>query len=458
VGATEEIAKFIAAADLGNVPDAVRDKAVLALTDCLGCALGGARTPAVAMVLHHIRECGGAPQAGIIGNELKTSLPDAALANGLIASALLYDDTSLAMHGHSTATLLPVLLALGERLHKSGRDLLEAYLVGFEVEAVVGWAVEPEHYERGWHATATVGALGAAASACRLMGLPTDTVRMALGIAASMAGGSRQNFGTMTQALHGGLPARSGLVAADLAARGFTADPNILESRMGFFAIFGPDNRKVEAVTAGLGREWALQRPVLAMKLYPCGFPLHRPIEGTIELAVEHDIGPEAVEEVRCDVHYLVPETVFHHDPQTGLEGKTSIAYCVARSLLDRRIGLAQFTDEKVRDPAARRLMARVRVEVPPELSAEAARGRITAIAAPATVTITLRDGTVLSKVVKYYRGDPNRPLTEADVADKFRDCASTVLDAERTETLLRAVTAIESLKDTADLVRLATP
>lgn len=458
MGATEEIAKFIAEADLGSVPDAVRDKAVLALTDCLGCGLGGARAPSVAIVLDHIRECGAPPQAGVIGNILRTSLPDAALANGLIASALLYDDTSLAMHGHSTATLLPVLLAHGEKLHKSGRDLLEAYLVGFEVEAVIGLAVEPEHYERGWHATATIGALGAAASACRLMGLPTEKVRMALGIAASMAGGSRQNFGTMTQALHGGLPARSGLVAADLAARGFTADPNILESRMGFFAIFGPDSRKVEPATAGLGREWALERPILAMKLYPCGFPLHRPIEGTIELAVEHDIDPETVEEVRCDVHYLIPETVFHHNPQTGLEGKTSISYCVARSLLDRRIGLAQFTDAKVQDPAARRLMDRVRVEVPPELSAEAVRGRITAIAAPATVTITLRDGTVLSKLVEYYRGDPNRPLTIADVAEKFRDCAATVLDTERVETLLETMTEIEGLNDTAELVKLATP
>ena len=235
---------------------------------------------------------------------------------------------------------------------------------------------------------------------------------MALGIAASLAGGSRQNFGTMTQALHGGLPARSGVVAAELAARGFTADPDILESRLGFLRLFGPDGRVVEVATGELGRTWALQRPVLAMKLYPCGFPLHRPIEGTIELTAEHDIDPETVAEIRCDVHYLVPETVFHKNPQTGLQGKTSISYCMARAMLDRRIGLAQFTDAKVQDPEVRRLMDRVRVEVPPELSAEAVRGRITAIAAPATVTITLRDGTVLSKVVRYYRGDPNRPLS----------------------------------------------
>ena len=458
MGATQDLARFVAESDLGGVSEDVRDIAKLALIDCMGCALAGVGFPSSEIVLDVIGDSGGAPQAAIVGTELRASAADAALANGMLSSALLYDDTSLAMHGHSTATLLPVVLALGEKLHKSGRTLLEAYLVGFEVEAVIGEAVEPEHYERGWHATATIGALGATAAACRLMGLPADKVRMALGIATSMAGGSRQNFGTMMQALHGGLPARSGVVAADLAARGFTADPDSLESRMGFFALFGADDRVIEAATNGLGRQWALERPVLAMKLYPCGFPLHRPIEGTIELAVEHDIDPASVAEIRCDVHYLVPETVFHKNPQTGLQGKTSISYCVARAMLDRRIGLAQFTDAKVQDTAARQLMEKVRVEVPPELSPEAVRGRITAIAAPATVTVTLSDGSVFTRRVEYYRGDPNRPLSDSDVAEKFRDCAANVLNADRSEKVLTMMNRLEDLADTTDLVKLVTP
>lgn len=458
MGVTQELARFVAESDLGRVPEDVNNKAKRALIDCLGCALAGVGFPSSEIVLDTIRDNGGAPQAAIVGTDLRASAADAALANGMLSSALLFDDTSLAMHGHSTATLLPVVLALGEKLHKSGRALLDAYLIGFEVEAVIGEAVEPEHYERGWHATATIGALGATAAACRLMGLPTDRVQMALGIATSMAGGSRQNFGTMMQALHGGLPARSGVVAADLAARGFTADPDSLESRMGFFALFGAEDRVIEAATDGLDRRWALERPVLALKLYPCGFPLHRPIEGTIELAVEHDIDPASVTEIRCDVHYLVPETVFHKNPQTGLQGKTSISYCVARAMLDRRIGLAQFTDAKVQDDAARKLMEKVRVEVPPELSPEAVRGRITAIAAPATVTITLSDGGVFSRRVEYYRGDPNRPLSDADIAEKFRDCAANVLDAERSEKVLVMMNRLEDLADTTDLVKLVTP
>lgn len=458
MGPTEAVANFIAEGDLSNVPSEVTDKAKLALTDCLGVTLAGAPFSSSRIVLDFISEIGGAPQAAIVGTDLRASIPDAALANGMLASALLYDDTSNAMHGHSSATLLPVVLAIGETIGATGRAMLEAYIVGFEVEATLGLALEPEHYERGWHATSTIGTLGATAAACRLLSLPADKVRMALGIAASMAGGSRQNFGTMMQAFHGGLPARNGVVAAQLAAKGFTADAEILESRMGFFALFGDQSRKIDAATADLGRDWALQRPILAMKLYPCGFPVHRPIEGTIELAVEHDIDPETVAEIKCSVHYLVPETVFHENPQTGLQGKTSISYCVARAMIDRKMGLAQFTDEKVQDPAVRRLMGKVKVNVPPELSAEAVRGRVTAIAAPATIDVTLEDGQSLTRRVEYFRGDPMRPLSQSDVRDKFCDCASLVLKPEPIANVLNLMDKFEELSDARDLVRLLTP
>jgi 2-methylcitrate dehydratase PrpD len=458
VGATDDVARFVAEGKLENVPPDVVAKAKRALADCLGVALAGATVPPSGMVLDFIRENGGAPRAGIVGTTLRASLQDAALGNGMLASALLYDDTSLAMQGHSTATLLPVLLALGETLHRSGREILDAYLIGFEVEAAIGRTILPEHYERGWHATATIGTLGATVAACRLMRLPLDKVRMALGLGATMASGSRQNFGTMTQALHGGLPARNGVVAASLAARGFTADAEILESRMGFFTLFGPNDRKVEAKTTALGEEWALQGPVLAMKLYPCGFPLHRPIEGAIDLAKELDLKAGDVEEITCGVHYLVPETVFHDNPQTGLQGKTSISYCVARALIDRRMGTAQFTDEKVQDPQVRELMARVKVEVPPELSAEAVRGKVASIAAPLFMETRLRDGRVIKRRIDYYRGDPNRPLSDADVAEKFRDCAAMVLKPERAEAVLETMMNIETLDDTARLVTLCVP
>ncbi|NND49889.1 MAG: MmgE/PrpD family protein, partial [Rhizobiales bacterium] len=310
----------------------------------------------------------------------------------------------------------------------------------------------------GWHATSTIGTLGAAAAACRLLSLSVDQVRMALGIATSHASGARQNFGTMMQAFHGGMPARNGVVAAELARRGFTADANMLEAPRGFFALFGPGPRKIEPETSALGKKWALERPVLALKLYPCGFPVFRPIEATMELATENDINPADVEEICCRTHYLIPETVFHENPQTGLEGKTSISYAVSRALIDRRMGLAQFTDEKVQDPQVRQLMKKVRVEVLPEYSKDGGGLEVNAIAAPAIVEITLSDGRTLSRRVEYYRGDPNRPLSPDDVAGKFRDCAGMVLASERTENVLDLMINLESLKDTNELVTLLTP
>ncbi len=458
MGATDDVARFVAEGKLENAPADVVAKAKRALADCLGVALAGASFPSSEIVLDVIRANGSAPQAGIVGTTLRASLPEAALGTGMLSSALLYDDTSLAMQGHSTATLLPVLLAVGETLNRSGREILEAYLVGFEVEAAIGNTILPEHYEQGWHATSAIGTLGATAAACRLMRLPLDQVKMALGLGATMASGSRQNFGTMTQALHGGLPARNGVLAAQLAARGFTADAEILESRMGFFALFGPHDRAVEAKTTALGREWSLQGPVLAMKLYPCGFPLHRPIEGAIDFAKEFDLKAADVEEIICGVHYLIPQTVFHDNPQTGLQSKTSISYCIARALIDRRMGMAQFTDAKVQEPEVRALMARVKVEVPPELSAEAVRGKVAQIAAPIFMEMRLRDGRSIKRRVDYFRGDPNRPLSDADVAEKFRDCAVIALKPDRVETVLDTMLNIESLDDTARLVALCVP
>ena len=452
MGATDVVAQFVTSLKTQDLPQEALRRARTALLDCIGCAIAGAKYSSSALLLDFIRDCGGAPQATVVGTNLRTSAPDAALANGMLSSALLYEDTCLIMPGHATATLLPVLLALGETRHLSGQALLEAYIVGFELEAALGPAIGPDHYERGWHATATVGTMGATAAACRLLGLDAERVRMALGIATSLAAGSRQNFGAMMQAFHSGVAARNGITAALLAQRGFTADPAILESRMGFCNLYGIGTAKLDAAMATLGRDFALLGPNLYLKLYPCGFPLQRPIDCALELANAHDLKADDIEEIRCGVHYLIPETVFHVNPQTGLQGRTSIPYCVARAIIDRRMGLAQFTDEKVQDPAVRALMARVKTVVPAELSREALRGKVNAIAAPAVMEIVLRDGRTLNTRVEQFRGAGERPLSDLEVVTKFRECAGMVLDAPRVERALDMITHLDALGDAAEL------
>jgi 2-methylcitrate dehydratase PrpD len=454
-GATDTVAGFVTATTTAEIPQEVFRRARTALLDCIGCAIAGSRYSSSALLLDFIRECGGAPQATVVGTGMRTSAPEAALANGMLSSALLYEDTCLIMPGHSTATLLPVLLALGESRRLSGQALLDAYVIGFELEAALGPAIAPDHYERGWHATATIGTMGATAAACRLLGLDADRVRMALGIATSLAAGSRQNFGAMMQAFHSGVAARNGVTAALLAQRGFSADPAILESRMGFCNLYGIGTAKLDAAVDALGREFALLGPNLYLKLYPCGFPLQRPIDCAIELADAHDLHPDDIEEIVCGVHYLIPETVFHVSPQTGLQGRTSIPYCVARAIIDRRMGLAQFTDEKVQEPAVRALMARVKTVVPPELSRESLRGKVNAIAAPAVMQIRLRDGRTLNTRVEQFRGAGERPLTHAEVTGKFRECAGVVFDETRVARVQSMIEGLDALPDVAELAAL---
>jgi 2-methylcitrate dehydratase PrpD len=452
---TEAAAQFINGLQGRTIPDEALRRAKTAILDCVGVAVAGARFSSSLMLLDFIRECGGAPQATVLGTDIRTSAADAALANGHLSSSLLYEDTCLIVPGHATATLLPVLLALGESRHLSGRSLLEAYIVGFELEAAVGSAIHPDHYERGWHATSTVGTLGATAAACRLLGLAPDAVRMALGIGASLACGFRQNFGTMTQAFHSGVAARNGVMAAMLAQHGFSADAAILESRMGFANLFGVGTEKLVPKISALGKEFAILGPILYLKLYPCGFPLQRPIDCAIDLSTEHDLRAEDIEDVRCGVHYLIPETVFHDNPQTGLQGRTSISYCVARAIIDRRMGLAQFTDEKVQDPIVRKLLPKVHTEVPPELSREALRGRVNQVAAPAVMRITLRDGRVLNTRVEHHRGAPERPLTHEELVQKYRDCATMVLDPGHVDRAREMIEHLESVADAAELTAL---
>jgi 2-methylcitrate dehydratase PrpD len=457
VGETEKVAQFVARIEGNTIPEEALRRAKMAILDCVGVAVAGARFESSEIALELVRECGGAPRASVLGTNVRTSEADAALANGHLASSLLYEDTCSIMPGHSTATLLPALLAIAESRRFSGRALLEAYVIGFEIEAAIGSALHPDHYERGWHATSTVGALGACAAASRLLRLTPDEVRMALGIASSLASGFRQNFGTMTQAFHSGVAARNGVVAALLAKRGFTADPCILESRMGYANLFGTGNAKVAENVDRLGQHYALLEPVLYLKLYPCGFPLQRPIDCAIDLATAHDLKPDDIEEIRVGVHYLIPETVFHDAPQTGLQGRTSISYCVARAIIDRRMGLAQFTDEKVQEPAVRELMARVKTEVPPELSREALRGRVNQVAAPALMTIELRDGRTITTRADHHRGAPQRPLTRDEIVQKYHDCATMLLDSARAEQAREMIENLEQVSDISKLVELLT-
>jgi 2-methylcitrate dehydratase PrpD len=276
-----------------------------------------------------------------------------------------------------------------------------------------------EHYGRGWHSSATIGVLGAAAASARLLGLDVAEASRALGLAASMAGGSRQNFGTMTKPLHPGLAARDGVFAAALAGAGFTADAAQLESPLGYFAMYA-DGCDLERVQASLAGPWALTTHGLNVKKYPCCYCTHRTADATLALAARDGIDPAGVRSIRLTLEPDGFDPLIHHRPTTGLEGKFSAEYVIAAALLDGRVGLASFTDAAVRRPEAQELLRTVEIaerELPPVGPAQWSQ-------AYAVLEIdTVADRHFLR--VDVPRGHCRLPMDRTELEAKFRDCVS---------------------------------
>lgn len=227
LGATEEFARFIVETDFDAVPRKVIAYSKDLLLDCVGCALAGSLEPIGKIVTGYARDTGGVPESGIIGGGFRTSAPDAALVNGTLCHSMDYDDGGY--HGHPSGTVVPVLLALGEKLKTSGREIMEAHAVGFEVYGKIAENCK-ELYAGGWHPTAIFGVMGAVATASKMLKLDVDQTRSAFGIAASHVSGTKANFGTMTKPMHSGNAARTGVVSAMLASAGFTGRKDIMST------------------------------------------------------------------------------------------------------------------------------------------------------------------------------------------------------------------------------------
>jgi len=439
----ERLARFVAGTN--RVPAEALLQAKRAVLDTLGVALAGSREESARSVAGWLRDQGGRPEATVLRGSFRLPAADSALANGTAAHALDFDDVSLPMRGHPSAPLLPAVLALGEATGSSGRELLTAFVLGFEVEAKLGRAIGPSHYALGWHATSTLGTLGAAAGCARLLGLDAGRAQMALGIAASLASGLQQNFGSMTKPLHAGWAARSGVVAAQLAARGFSADARALEGDSGFLRAMSGGGEPDPAPFEALGEPFEIVSPGVGVKLYPCCYATHRAIDAVLELRAAYGVSPADVAEVRVEVNRdgLLP--LRGAPPATGLEGKFSLEYCLAAALLDGRVGLAAFSDDAVLRPAARELMAKV-MAVEGEEPAEFPIGGY------ADVSIVLRDGAEHGLRVDVPRGDPSRPLSWDELAAKFRECAGVALAAAGVEEALRLIEGLDDLDSVSRL------
>ncbi|MBM4312692.1 MAG: MmgE/PrpD family protein [Deltaproteobacteria bacterium] len=447
---TQKLAEFVI--DTHHMPSEALDGARDAMIDTIGCALAGTPEEVCRIVVRHLRTQGGNPQATVWGVGLATTASDAAFANGVFAHALDYDDTQSNLRGHPSAALVPAILAVGEVAHASGADALSAYAVGLEVAGKLGRAFGDGHYLHGWHATATVGVFAAAAAAGRLLGLSVGQFRHALGIAASESSGLVRNFGTMTKPFNAGHAAKGGVIAAMLAKTGFTADTSIFDGEDGFISIYGGrDGQPLGDLLERLAHPWEVIKPGLFFKRWPCCYCNHRSIGGLLQMIPEYGLTPGEIEAVEIGFPPGSDTALIASDPKTGLQGKFSIEYVAAATLLDGKVTLESFTDEQVNRPEVRRLMQKVR-----RYRIEDSR-TFAGTVGYNDITVRTARGEFKMHVDKT-PGSPVWPVSEAERDEKFLDSAGRVLGAGEARELLDLLLKSRSLDDVGPMVRSTVP
>ena len=459
---TAYVAQFITRARASAIPKDVMHLGKRSILDGIGLAIAGNAAQSGHIVRTYLRTLGCPTDKGctVIGTQLKLPARFAAFANGVAIHADDYDDTQLAVakdrvYGlltHPTAPALPPVLALGELGNRSGLDVLTAYQIAVEVETKVAEAIDPRHYDHGFHTTATVGTIGATAGAARLLGLDAEQTQRALGIGASQAAGLRENFGTMTKPFHPGRASESGVVAAEFASLGWTATPIVLEANRGFFRAAG-GGYDPAAIQDKLGNPWTFASPGVSIKPHPSGSLTHPGMGKMLDLIRSHDIRPEQVVKVRVGTNRHMPNALIHHRPKNELQAKFSMEFCMAILLLERKAGLAQFTDQVVNRPDVQRMIERIDFDVHPEAEA-AGYEKMTTI-----IDIELKDGRTVSGRADFGKGSPANPMSDQELADKFRECAAWgKLPRAQADKVVDLVFALEKLKSIRELTRLLAP
>ena len=407
-GLTRQLARYVTSATLVDIPTMVQREGVRAFHNWFGCALGGARELPVLTALAAIREQEMPKQATVLGHDLRVDLQNAALLNCMASNLTAFDDTHLASVTHPTCTVASAMLALAERHRTTGADFLLALILGIEIECRIAnvLTTPPARSNVGLYMTSLVGGIGAAVGCGKMLGLTETQILHAIGIAASMSSGFREAHPTMTLGFVPGHAARSGLFAAQLAAKGFTNIETSLEGAKGFAHVYA-DPPNLAAGTAGLGTDFEVMRN--AYKPYPCGIVIHPQIDACLEIAATPGFDPHAIERVELTVNPLTLTLCDRPDPQDSMQAAVSLYHWTAAALMHRRAGLDEGVDAMVRDPDM--IALRRRIKAIPDATLDRAEAR---------AAIYLKDGRCLTAHVTECRGSLARPMTEAELQEKF--------------------------------------
>lgn len=445
MGVTEsKLAQFAVGFSSADIPADVMHLAKRCLMNYSGVALWGTLDPAIDIMLDFLRGEGCAPAATVIGSGFKTSLQNAALANGFLGHLEDYDDTHTTVI-HPSAPIFPGLLALSEQQKVSGKELLAAFAIGVDVACRIG-LVMVAHFREGaahWHITNTCGVLGAAAAVGRLLKLTEPQMVYALAIAGTQASGLREVFGSMCKPFHAGRAAQNGTVAALLAMRGFTGTDGIFEGERGLLGVMAKGHEISEA-TQDLGTRWELRQN--GLKPYACGQANHGLLDAVLALRKKPGVSPTTIKHMQGYVPYFAPALVRRRHPRSGLETKFCYYHSMAVAMIDGQALPAQFTEEKATDPTIHALRERIDMSEDPSLSRRGAR-----------VTLELIDGTTYTETLTDASGTPGNPLSDAQVQEKFSGLAGAVLGADKAGRLQNQLWDVDKLADVSVLLPLMT-
>ena len=437
---TADFAAFISAAHGMELPAPVRRATCRAFVNWVGCALGAADDRTLEPVYAVARGLSGREQASIVGSAEQFDVVNAALVNAVRANALDYDDMHVPTLIHPTGAVVAAALAVAEHRRASGRTLLAAIATGIEIECRLGRALFPQHYDAGWHSTATLGTVGAAAAAGAVLGLDAGPAAYALGIAATQASGLKAMLLNSCKSFNIGNAAAGGVLAALLAEAELDSAPDIFAGKSGFFGVFG-----TPADPAGLTRELGTRylTAEVSLKPYPCGVVIHPLIDACLEVAGKRAFDANQVRAISIHVHPRALELAGLKHPDTAIKGRFSLYHAAALALAKCSAGLAAFEAADVHDAGLSALRELMIAEPDARLSPSQAR-----------LTVELMDGTSLISAIDHPSGSPERPLTDAQLHDKFSELARRVLDARASETLFETCMALDGLSDVGDLRR----
>jgi 2-methylcitrate dehydratase PrpD len=448
MGATETISKWIVNTSYEDIPpDAIR-VANESCFDLLGVILAGSTEPVGDIIQNYVAELGGTPDATVLSSGQRSSQANAALANGTMGHALDYDD--FGGFGHPTVAIFPALLALGENMAATGKDLIEAYVIGCEIGMAIQHTTKYKQMDKGFHSTAVIGRLASAAACAKLLKLDEEQTVTALGIAGSMSSGLIHNFGTMTKPLHAGLTCRDGVMAAQLAQRGLTSGDQVVEHPFGFAnTVIGPGVYDLDEMAENLGKPYRIQ-DALIIKKYPCCGGNHAMLDSLFSLMREHNFTYEDVASAEVDQSYF-SVVMLYQEPDDSLKGKFSAKYNVAAALIDGEVGIETFRDEKIADETVQETMSKVRTRV----LAKSEEG-LTDAEQGLPIKITLKDGRVFEHTTgrRDIIGGQVNPWGFENIANKFRVNAAMVLDGADVDAAVNAWSDIPQMTDVSGEIR----